>query len=372
MLQPEYDADYDMYLPVSPQQVQEALDKDPEIGVVYLTSPNMEGLVADYHGIRQVCTPRDVLLIVDEAHGAHFYFNKNMPLGALKSGADAAVCSVHKTLGALSASALINVAVDSRLPASKVKDSYHLLNTTSPSPLLLADVESCVRTLKDDEGIIDRAIRLNNKLRESVSKFPAVTVGKFENFKADPCKTIIKIRGLSGHELSDILDVMRINVEKSTQKCIVITTHINILEDDVDQLISAIEAIAKEYGITEGDQAMRGEEPEQLNPIYKKILIKRRFMYDIREVLAADSEELPAGEAQGRISAEIKYKCPPGFPVLVYGEEILAEHIELFGPSEKLKVMKQCGSVISTSTADSPTSCGASKLEKFEIIDSDQ
>lgn len=359
MLQPEYNADYDMYLPVSPQQVQEALDKDPEIGVVYLTSPNMEGLVADYHGIRQVCTPGDVLLIVDEAHGAHFYFNKNMPLGALKSGADAAVCSVHKTLGALSASALINVAVDSRLPASKVKDSYHLLNTTSPSPLLLADVESCVRTLKEDEGIIDRAIRLNTKLKQSVSKFPAVTVGEFENFKADPCKTIIKIRGLTGHQLSDILDVMRINVEKSTQKCIVVTTHINILEDDVDQLISAIETIAREYGITEGDQAMRGEEPEQLNPIYKKILIKRRFMYDIREVLAADSEELPAGEALGRISAEIKYKCPPGFPVLVYGEEILAEHIELFGPSEKLKVMKKCGSVISISTANSPTSWGA-------------
>lgn len=71
-----------------------------------------------------------------------------MPVAALKGGADAAVCSVHKTLGALSASALINVAKDSRLPASKVKDAYHLLNTTSPSPLLLADVESCVRVLK--------------------------------------------------------------------------------------------------------------------------------------------------------------------------------------------------------------------------------
>ena len=157
-----------------------------------------------------------------------------MPLGALKSGADAAVCSVHKTLGALSASALINVAKDSRLPASKVKDSYHLLNTTSPSPLLLADVESCVRTLKDDEGIIDRAIRLNNKLKDSIKNLPAVTIGKFENFKADPCKTIIKIRGLTGHQLSDILDLMRINIEKSTQKCIVVTTHINISEEDVD------------------------------------------------------------------------------------------------------------------------------------------
>lgn len=163
-----------------------------------------------------------------------------MPTGALKGGADATVSSVHKTLGALSASALINVSKNSRLPASKVKDAYHLLNTTSPSPLLLADVESCVRTLKNDGGIIDRAIDLNKKLRDSISNIPSVIVGEFEGFKADPVKTVIKIKGLTGHALSDILDEMRINIEKSTSKCIVVTTHINITEEDVDKLIEAI------------------------------------------------------------------------------------------------------------------------------------
>lgn len=107
----------------------------------------MEGLVANYQEIRKAC--QDVLLIVDEAHGAHSYFSKLMPEPALKGGADVAVCSVHKTLGALSASAMINVSRNSRIPASKVKDAYHLLNTTSPSPLLLADVESCVREFKN-------------------------------------------------------------------------------------------------------------------------------------------------------------------------------------------------------------------------------
>jgi arginine decarboxylase len=140
-----------------------------------------------------------------------------MPVGALRSGADATVCSVHKTLGALSASALINVAKDSRLPASKVQDSYHLLNTTSPSPLLLADVESCVRTLKSEGGpIIDRAISLNKKLRDAVSKLPTVILGEFDGYRSDPTKAIIKIKGITGHELSDILDTMRINIEKST------------------------------------------------------------------------------------------------------------------------------------------------------------
>jgi len=67
--------------------------------------------------------------------------------------------------------------------------------------------------------------------------------------------------------------------------------------------------------------------------------------------LAADSEELPASECLGKISAEIKYKCPPGFPVLVYGEEILAEHLELFGPQEKLKVMIQASPATSITMA---------------------
>ena len=83
--------------------------------------------------------------------------------------------------------------------------------------MLLADVESCVRTLKKDGGyIIDHAINLSKKLKESLSRVPGVTIANFENFKADPTKTILKIRGLSGHELCDILDVKRINVEKST------------------------------------------------------------------------------------------------------------------------------------------------------------
>lgn len=242
--------------------MQEALERDPDIGAVYLTSPNMEGLIADYPAIRQVCQPNNVLLIVDEAHGAHFYFNSSLPVGALKSGADATVCSVHKTLGALSASALINVSKNSRLPASKVRDSYHLLNTTSPSPLLLADVESCVRTLKKDGGmIIDRAIQLNKKLKDEVASLPGVVVGDFEGFKADPMKTVLKIRGLSGHELADILDAMRINIEKSTQKCIVITTHVNITEEDVEQLITAITAIAREYGLESTvDEGVEGAE----------------------------------------------------------------------------------------------------------------
>lgn len=122
-------------------------------------------------------------------------------------------------------------------------------------------------------------------------------------------------------------------------------------------MIAAIEQISKEYAAKDNVC----EETEEINPIYKKILIKRHFVYDIREVLASECEEICAEDAMGRISAEIKYVCPPGFPVLVYGEEILPEHVELFGTSMKLKVMKQ--PMDSFSSSDTPGSLPSDLLQ---------
>jgi len=50
--------------------------------------------------MKEACGP-DRLFLVDEAHGAHFYFSKDCPEGALEGGADAAVTSIHKMLGSI-------------------------------------------------------------------------------------------------------------------------------------------------------------------------------------------------------------------------------------------------------------------------------
>lgn len=337
-------------MPLTATEVKQALEKDPDIQAVYLTSPNMEGLVANYPEIKSVlkahsevhCSvDQPVLLIVDEAHGAHSYFSKQMPNSALKGGADAAVCSVHKTLGAITASALINVAQGSRLSAQKVKDAYHLLNTTSPSPLLLADVESCVRVFKHEgEQLLDHAINLNKKLKAALQQLPQIILGNFDElYESDPTKTIFKMKGLSGHQVGDLLDAQRINIEKTTNKCCVVTCHANITEQDIDELIKGITQIASEHGIA-GDICDDNEQVSQQNPLYKKILIQRQIKMDLRDVLSQDAEHLPADQCLGRVSAEIKYVCPPGFPVLVYGEVILKEHCELLGKTP-IKVLKR-------------------------------
>ncbi len=60
-------------MPVSPDDIRASLKAHPDVYAIYLTSPNYEGLTANYEEIRDICA--DKVLIVDEAHGAHFYFN---------------------------------------------------------------------------------------------------------------------------------------------------------------------------------------------------------------------------------------------------------------------------------------------------------
>jgi arginine/lysine/ornithine decarboxylase len=111
---------YDIYLPISKEDVIEGLKQHPDAEAVYLTSPTFEGLLCNYKEIREAIGP-DRYLIIDEAHGSHLYFNtedSDTLRGALQSGAvDVCVTSVHKNLGSLSATAFINVGVNSRLSA---------------------------------------------------------------------------------------------------------------------------------------------------------------------------------------------------------------------------------------------------------------
>lgn len=73
---------------------------------------------------------------------------------------------------------------------------------------------------------------------------------------ADPTKTIFQVKGLSGFAVAEMLDKERINMEKSTHKCNVVTCHINIIEEDVDILIDAIRKIAMNHGSETDDLVM--------------------------------------------------------------------------------------------------------------------
>ncbi|MBQ9914739.1 MAG: aminotransferase class I/II-fold pyridoxal phosphate-dependent enzyme, partial [Clostridia bacterium] len=71
---------------VTPEGVTEALRQYPQIRGAVITSPNYYGKSADIQKIAETLHDHGALLLVDEAHGAHFPFAKEFPLSAMAQG----------------------------------------------------------------------------------------------------------------------------------------------------------------------------------------------------------------------------------------------------------------------------------------------
>ena len=133
--------------PLSLQQIKQTLEQNPQIDTVFATSPNYFGQVANLKEIYKYLKKQGVALFVDSAHGAHFGFSPLLPPNAVQF-CDATVQSTHKTLGALTQTAVL-LTNDVKLSA-QLKEGLNLLTTTSPSFVLLASIERAQRHLVDN------------------------------------------------------------------------------------------------------------------------------------------------------------------------------------------------------------------------------
>ncbi len=134
---------------IEPEQIAKALEETPQAKAVILVSPTYDGIVSDIGRIAQLCHRRGVPLIVDEAHGAHFSYHKFFPESAVRQGADAVIQSLHKTLPALTQTALLHCQGD-LLPRSGVEKFLRIYQSSSPSYVLMSSIDSCLRYLAEE------------------------------------------------------------------------------------------------------------------------------------------------------------------------------------------------------------------------------
>ena len=125
---------YDVCVDMKPEMVEKKLKENPEIKAVVLTSPTYEGVVSDIKGIKKTIQPYGIPLIVDEAHGAHFVFDKYFPDSATKQGADLVIQSTHKTLPSLTQTAVLHLCSD-LIKKEQVEEMIDIYETSSPSYL---------------------------------------------------------------------------------------------------------------------------------------------------------------------------------------------------------------------------------------------
>ena len=188
----EIDEEWGIPLEADPEMI-ERYFKAYDIKALIVTSPSYEGIVSDIKKIKKICEKYSVYLIVDEAHGALYPFSKRLPESSVNI-ADFTVQSLHKTAGGLNPTALLHTMTD-----LDIEKSLAIINTTSPSYPILASIEENINFLNSWWG--------KRKLEQLIDELEILQeeCSNCEFFGDDITKILLKIDGISGEELSEIL-----------------------------------------------------------------------------------------------------------------------------------------------------------------------
>lgn len=310
---------------VSLETIKNSLNKNPDAKAVLIINPTYYGVSTDIKNIVKLVHSYNIPLLVDEAHGPHLIFNNKLPLSAMNSGADICSQSTHKITSALTQGSFLHVK-SKYINANKVRQNLNLLQTTSPSYILLASLD-CTRKQLALEGkkLIDKSIELSNYARNEINKIPSLYCfgEELKNgngfFSFDPTKITINCSnlGISGYELDRLLSSnYHIQLEMSDVHNGLAVGSMGDSKENIDSLINALKNISKTYNKNKINNSIIS-----LPKIPKQI-------YTPREAFQANKNSVYLKDSVGLISGEFLLAYPPGIPILCPGEIITKEIIE--------------------------------------------
>ena len=235
--------------------VERALNDDPEIRAVHVTSPSYYGFTVPLNEIAALAHDHDIPLIVDEAHGTHFVFNDAFPTPALSCGADLVVQSPHKTLGSLTQSSLLHCQ-GSRIALTKVQTLLGMLQSSSPSAPPLVSLDLTI----NDGGVngtetVATGLDFACAIREAVAEL-AHSGGFIETRSStavescgyDPTKIAgIDVDGLQTTGLAAgrwLREHWQVNPEFSDLRRMVFSITIGDTKEQTDLLVEALDALS--------------------------------------------------------------------------------------------------------------------------------
>ncbi len=297
---------------VTPEELEKRLSSmHPKPTAVYLTSPDYLGNVVDLSGLSAVCKAHEVLLLVDNAHGAYLKF-LTPSRHPIDLGADMCADSAHKTLHALTGAAYLHISKDApRAFRNGAKAAMALFASTSPSYLILSSLDRLNAILRDGyRERLETVARQLGLLRQRLSD-----VG-YTVLDGEPLKITISAKpyGYTGEELSRFLYQKNIVSEFSDQDFLVLMPSVDTSDEELESLASALCAIPRREPIL--------DTPPMLAPAVRVL--------SPREAILSPSEEVEVEQAVGRVLASVTVSCPPAVPILVSGEAVSEEAVLAF------------------------------------------
>lgn len=308
--------------------VEKALEEFQDIQAVMITSPTYDGVVSNVEKIAQIVHRKGIPLIVDEAHGAHFGFHEYFPKSSVEMGADLVIHSLHKTLPSLTQTALLHVN-GNRVDRECLRKFLDIYQTSSPSYVFMAGMDSCVCLLEKRGGELFESLRRNlevfYKQTESLGCIYLANhglMGKSGIHDFDRSKLVISARnaGFTGNQLANLLrNRYHLELEMAGGSYGLALTSISDTEEGFLRLSEAL----KEIDACLENKIEKNTEKSTLT--IEDIVIKNEVWCRIHEALESPGESVLLEKAEGKICREFVYLYPPGIPMLVPGEIISRE-----------------------------------------------
>ncbi|NLM42732.1 MAG: aminotransferase class I/II-fold pyridoxal phosphate-dependent enzyme [Clostridiales bacterium] len=324
-MMPEIDQYMEIAMGIKPATVEKALEQNPDASAVLVTNPTYYGACSDIEKIAGIVHKKGKLLLVDEAHGSHFIFHPKLPISAMEAGADMVAQSTHKTLTSMTGSSMLHVR-EGRVDIEKVKFYLQLIQTTSPSHVMLASLD-LARYIMEEYGykLLDDCIKYSNWTRDEInSKSPLYCLGQdrkniYGIHDIDPTRITVCLKGidLRGFKADEILrSRYNIQVEMSDFWNIVAITSI---ADDESSYKKFCQALLNMQSDVEENISIT----EQGYPIHTPECIMAPY-----EALNHEKEYIEIEKSPGHISAEMVVPYPPGIPIIMPGEYIQKDIVE--------------------------------------------
>ena len=310
-------------LGMSVSQVEQAILENPDAKAVMVNNPTYYGICSDLKKITELAHAHGMLVLVDEAHGTHFYFGDNFPLTAMAAGADMASVSMHKSGGSLTQSSFL--LMGRNVNSDYMRQIVNLTQTTSASYLLLSSLDiSRKRLALHGRDIFSKTVEMADYAREEINAIGGYYAYSRELINGDSIYDfdISKLSiftlpiGLAGIEVYDLLrDEYDIQIEFGDIGNILAYISVGDRNRDIERLISALSEIKRRFGKTESGLLTQ----EYINPIVAETP---------RNAFYGGKRSLPLDEAAGCVCSEFVMCYPPGIPILAPGELITDEIIK--------------------------------------------
>ena len=280
----------------------------------------------------QPIIPTQRPLLIDEAHGSHLRFlPQGGPQPALDAGADVVVQSCHKTLGSLVGTAMLHVGHESRVDAGRLRETLNLLQSTSPNYLMLASLDAARRHMwRHGREIFADAVGEAEALARELAALPGISVldvgdrPDFSEYRQDPLRLVVNVArtGWKGYDVERLLRLEhQVEDEFADYFNVVLVLSPNDDPAARHRLLEGFRSVSRQP-LKREDSAELADSHFLQPPIPPLVLSPR-------EAVLGPTRVVPLENALGRAAAETITFYPPGIPLIMPGEEITADTVDV-------------------------------------------